>query len=224
MTFPYDRKRKTANPQKAKKIPEAGSGAQRIIEELKKQGGWSEYDKLPGFSDGKIRLPGIRFAILMKTLDSLTRPDNPSPYMIEYVRVGKTIFLHLVEKPPKAVLDAMAREGVGNYSSSNDISQMVEGLGDSAVIQSGKSGNQSRNPYRPGTKYHAVFEMASDWIPFRDLLSRIRAELCEGDDDNARSLLNLVAKRNGRSHLQNRKSADGVRMVRAVPGPASATN
>ena len=206
---------------KGKEITTIGSGARTIIEELKKGNGWGEFGKMAGFENGKIILPGVVFAMRLQVLGELSRPDNPSPYMIEYVRVGKTIFLRLVEKPPREVLEAMVREGVDNYSSSNDISQMVEGLGDSVGIHGGKSGNQSHNPYRPGTKYHAVFEMASDWVPFRDLLSRIRAELCEGDDDNARSLLGLVAKRNGRSHLLNRKSADGVRMVRAVPGPAT---
>ena len=203
------------------KPPELSDAAWEIIREIEENERWKQFDKMASFHDGKLHLPGAVFLAKMHVLSALVRPDNPSPYMIEYVRVGKTIFLHLVEKPPREVLEAMVREGVDNYSSSNDISQMVEGLGDSVGIHGGKSGNQSHNPYKPGTKYHAVFEMASDWIPFRDLLSRIRAELCEGDDDNARSLLGLVAKRNGRSHLLNRKSADGVRMVRAVPGPAT---
>ena len=174
---------------------------------------------MAGFKDGKIHLPGIRFAILMRTLDSLSRPDNPSPFMIEYVRAGETIFLHLVKKPPQMVLDAMARDDSGNYSSSNDVSQLLEGMDDAVVTQDGESRNASRNPYKPGTKYHAVFNMAGDWIPYTDLLARIKNELCGGNDGNSRSLLNLVAKRAGRSHLQSRKSADGVRMVRAVPGP-----
>ena len=165
MTFPYDRKRKTANPKKAKKTPEAGSGAQRIIEELEKQGGWGEYDKLPGFSDGKIRLPGIRFAMMMKSLGDLTRPDNPSPYMIEYVRVGNTIFLHLVEKPPQMVLDAMARDGSGNYSSSNDVSRLLEGLDDPVATQGGNVHRLSsvtrhpRNPFRAESNYARLVDI-----------------------------------------------------------------
>ena len=204
---------------KGKETAIIGSGARGVIEELKKGNGWGEFGKMAGFEDGKIRLPGIRFAMLMKALGDLARPDNPSPFMIEYVRVGKTIFLHLTEKPPQEVLDAMAREGSGNYSSSNDISRLLEGIDDQVVAHGGESRNTSRNPYKAGDKYHTVFEMASDWIPFSILLSRIRDELCEGNMNNARSLLGLVAKRAGRSHLQNRKSADGVRMVRAVAGP-----
>ena len=163
-----DRQKPKSVPRKLRKGKEPaiiGSGAMAVIEELKKGNGWGEFNKMAGFEDGKIRLPGIRFAMMMKSLGDLTRPDNPSPYMIEYVRVGNTIFLHLVEKPPQMVLDAMARDGSGNYSSSNDVSRLLEGLDDPVATQGGNVHRLSsvtrhpRNPFRAESNYARLVDI-----------------------------------------------------------------
>ena len=152
---------------KGKETTTIGSGARTIIEELKKGNGWGEFGKMAGFENGKIILPGVVFAMRLQVLGELSRPDNPSPYMIEYVRVGKTIFLRLVEKPPREVLEAMVREGVDNYSSSNDISSLIEGLGDSVMIHAGEAFRPSRfprhprNPFKRGSGYGILVDIAA---------------------------------------------------------------
>lgn len=150
---------------KGKETATIGSGAKAIIEELKKGNGWGEFGKMAGFENGKIVLPGIVFAIRLQVLGDLSRPDNPSPFMIEYVRVGKTVFLHLIEKPPQEIMDAMAKEGVANYSSSNDIASLVEGLGDSGWTQGANEVSPSsyprhpKNPFRDGFNYARLVDI-----------------------------------------------------------------
>ena len=150
------------------KPPELSDAAWEIIREIEENGRWKQFDKMASFHDGKLHLPGTVFLAKMHALSTLARPDNPSHYMIEYVKVGKTIFLHLVEKPPREVLEAMARDGLGNYSSSNDISRLLEELGDSAVTDRGgisrisSVSHHPKNPYKRGKGYiHLVDILAA---------------------------------------------------------------
>lgn len=115
-------KNKKAESERPVKI---GGAARDIVEKLKKNGGWAKYDQQAGFKGGKVILPGIQLSFRLQDLKDLSHPDNPTPYMVEVVRIGHTSYLHLVKKPPRDVLDAMATTP---YSASNDISEVMEAL------------------------------------------------------------------------------------------------
>ena len=98
-----------------------GGAARDIVEKLKKNGGWEKYDQQAGFKGGKVILPGIQLSIRLQDLKGLTRPDNPTSYMVEIVRIGSSNYLHLVKKPPLEILGAIIQRGAGHYTASNDI-------------------------------------------------------------------------------------------------------
>lgn len=102
-----------------------GGAARDIIEKLKKNGGWGKYDQQAGFKGGKVILPGIQLSIRLQDLKELTLPDNPTPYMVEFVHIGRSSYLHLVKKPPLEILEAMSATP---YSASNDIGVVMEAL------------------------------------------------------------------------------------------------
>ena len=114
-------KNKKANSQRPVKI---GGAARDIVEKLKKNGGWGKYDQQAGFKGGKVFLPGIQLSIRLQDLKELVRPENPTSYMVEVVRIGPSNYLHLVKKPPQDVLDAIIQRGAGYYTASNDIGGM----------------------------------------------------------------------------------------------------
>jgi len=118
-------KNKKTNSERPVKI---GGAARDIIEKLKKNGGWGKYDQQAGFKGGKVFLPGILLSIRLQDLKELTRPENSTPYMVEFVHVGKEAFLHLVDKPPQYVLDAIVQKGAGHYTASNDIGPFLDTL------------------------------------------------------------------------------------------------
>ena len=91
---------------------------------MEKNGGWIKYKEMPSFRDGITHLP-FNLLLHVRDLKQLASPDNPTPYMVEVVRIGDTSYLHLVKKPPRDVLDAMAKTP---YSASNDISEVMEAL------------------------------------------------------------------------------------------------
>lgn len=97
---------------------------EKFIEAMKKNGGWVKYDEMPSFRDGTTYLP-FNLLLHIKDLKQLAYPDNPTPYMVEVVHIGHSRFLHLVKKPPQAVLDAMS---IAPYSASNDIGAVMEAL------------------------------------------------------------------------------------------------
>ena len=115
-------KNKKADSERPVKI---GGAAKDLVEKLKKNGGWGKYDQQAGFKGGKVFLPGIQLSIRLQDLKELTRPENPTPYMVEVVRIGQASYLHLVKKPPREILDAMATT---NYTASNDIRTFTETL------------------------------------------------------------------------------------------------
>lgn len=196
-----------------------GSAMRRILEQIENKKGVIRVNNTATY-DGK----GIDLNALVSCLHILANPLHPEnnwSCLVEMVMYDDEAYLRLVPSIPVGVKKRWATTGKPpRQMAINDVQEMISViLGAAGTAQGEAVQAKSRNPYNPKYKNHAVFEMASDWIPFRDLLFRIRNELCKGDDDNARSLLNLVAKRNGRSHLLNR-IVNGVRMVRAVPGPA----
>lgn len=92
-----------------------------------------------------------------------------------------------------------------------------------AIFDSKVKSAGSSNPYPPASRPHAVFEMASDWIAPSELLDRI-SQMPKVNRRHASSLLHNIGsvtrkQNNGRSHLEE-KIVAGVKMVRAVPGPA----
>ena len=97
---------------------------EKFIEAMEKNGGWIKYKEMPSFRDGITHLP-FNLLLHVRDLKQLASPDNPTPYMVEVVRIGHTSYLHLVKKPPRDVLDAMATTP---YSASNDISEIIEAL------------------------------------------------------------------------------------------------
>jgi hypothetical protein len=97
---------------------------EKFIEAMEKNGGWIKYKEMPSFRDGITHLP-FNLLLHVRDLQQLASPDNPTPYMVEVVRIGHTSYLHLVKKPPRDVLDAMATTP---YSASNDISEVMEAL------------------------------------------------------------------------------------------------
>ena len=201
-----------------KKLP-IGSALRRIIEQMDKKQGVIKVDNEATY-DGR----GIDLNALVSCLHILANPLHPEnrwSCLVEMVKYDDEAYLRLVPSIPLEVKKRWEATGrPPRQTAITDIREMISTILGGTGITRGGSGKAGRNnPYAPGTKYHTVYEMASDWIPFRELLSRIRDELCEGNDGNARSLLNLVAKRNGRSHLLKRTATNGVKMVRAVPGP-----
>lgn len=115
-------KNKKAYSERTVKI---GGAARDLVEKLKKNGGWGKYDQQAGFKGGKVFLPGIQLSVRLQDLKELTRPENPTSYMVEVVRIGQASYLHLVKKPPREILDAMAAT---NYTASNDIRTFAETL------------------------------------------------------------------------------------------------
>ena len=107
------------------KPPELGNAAWDIIREIQEHGHWKRHDKMVCFRDGKMHNPGAVYFVKMQALSDLSRPENPTPYMVELVRIGPEIYLHLVNKPPQNILDAMAMDGTRNYTSTNDISSLL---------------------------------------------------------------------------------------------------
>ncbi len=97
---------------------------EKFIEAMKKNGGWVKYGEMPSFRDGTTHLP-FNLLVHIKDLKQLAYPDNPTPYMVEVVHVGRSFFLHLVKKPPEEVLDVMS---TASYSASNDIRGIMEAL------------------------------------------------------------------------------------------------
>ena len=116
-------KNKKADSERPVKI---GGAARDIVEKLKKNGGWGKYDQQAGFKGGKVFLPGILLSVQLQDLKDLSRPDNPTSYMVEIVHIGRSSYLHLVKKPPREILEAMASGGKGNYTSTNDISSLMD--------------------------------------------------------------------------------------------------
>lgn len=114
-------KNKKADSERPVKI---GGAAKDLVEKLKKNGGWGKYDQQAGFKGGKVFLPGIQLSIRLQDLKELTRPENPTPYMVEVVRIGRSSYLHLVKKPPLEILEAIIQRGAGHYTASNDIGGM----------------------------------------------------------------------------------------------------
>ena len=112
----------------SKKALKPGSGALEIIDGLKNCDGWGKYDRQAGFKDGKLHLPGINFLVRLQDLKELTRPDNPTPYMVEFVHIGQSSYLHLVKKPPREVLKAISQKGAGHYTATNDIGPFLDTL------------------------------------------------------------------------------------------------
>ena len=198
------------------------SAMRRILEQLEQNKGIIKVNNKATY-DGK----GIDLNALVSCLHILANPLHPEnrwACVVEMVKYDDEAYLRLVPSIPLEVKEKWEATGKPpRQMAINDVQEMISLILGGAGVMRGGSGSvvtRSDNPYDHRTKYHVVFNMAGDWIPFTTLLSRIRDELCKGNDGNARSLLNLVAKRAGRSHLQSRISADGVRMVRAVPGPA----
>lgn len=113
-------KNKKADSERPVKI---GGAARDLVEKLKKNGGWGKYDQQAGFKGGKVFLPGVLLSIRLQDLKELTRPENPTPYMVEVVHIGRSSYLHLVKKPPREILDAMATT---HYTASNDIRIFTE--------------------------------------------------------------------------------------------------
>ena len=92
-----------------------------------------------------------------------------------------------------------------------------------AIFDSRANPARSSNPYPPTTRLHAAFNLASNWKTISDLLDNV-SNLPGMSRRYASSVLhnlgNATRKQNhGRSHLEE-KNVDGVKMVRAVPGPA----
>ena len=113
-------KNKKADSERPVKI---GGAARDLVEKLKKNGGWGKYNQQAGFKGGKVFLPGIQLSVRLQDLKDLFRPDNPTPYMVEVVQIGPDTYLHLVKKPPREILDAMAAT---SYTASNDIGTFTE--------------------------------------------------------------------------------------------------
>ena len=201
-----------------KKLP-IGSAVRRIAEQLESKRGIISVDNIASYDGRGIDLKGL--VSCLHILADPTHKKNRWSCLVEMVKYDDEAYLRLVPSIPMEVKRKWEATGKPpRQMAINDVQEMISViLGGAGMMRGGSDQDKPSNPYKPDTKYHTVFNMAGDWTPYSDLLSRIRNELCDGNMGNARSLLNLVAKRVGRSHLQSRKSADGVRMVRAVPGP-----
>lgn len=190
-----------------------GTAAAKLIEELTKHGRWKSIDRMASFSGGTIHLPGA-LLLALEILTDPEHPDNDTPFMVEFVRMGQTTFLHLVEKPPREVLALMSQGQSVRYESSNSIAMLSNSLG------AAKSEPDDANPYDPSRskQYHKAFALASSWVALSELLTQIRDQLCGGSEVNARSLWHQIASphRNANRSCKQERNENGVLMVRAV--------
>lgn len=194
--------------------PPPGTAAERLVEMLRKNGGWQKACAGSGYDGTQVYyLPAMRG--VLEVVFNPKHPDNKWGCLVECVRIGESLYLHLIENlPPSVMAEWAGPGGPPRYVASTDMDAVVGGMDDSPVAK------PSSNPYKPGTQYHRVFEMAAAWIPFDELLARITRDLCEGKEDNARSLWSLVAKpdpkRNKERSISEERVVDGVRQVRLV--------
>lgn len=145
--------------------PKLGSAAKAIVEKLKKNGGWGKFDRRAGFKNGKLILPGLRLSVHLRDIKELTHPRNPTPFMVEFVRIGHDDFLHLVAKPPRRIINALDAARRCSYEASNDIWPLIEYWMSQPVASSYKGKpiknliRHPKNPFRAGSSYGILVDL-----------------------------------------------------------------
>jgi hypothetical protein len=197
----------------AKALPH-GSAVRVLGETIEENGGMIPVDDPSHFNGCKINLPGLM--LCARFLADPTHRENQWACLAEGVRFGNRLYLRLVPSIPMWVKDEWSRTGrPPEHLASFDLERVMAGMTEKPQTATGK------NPYQPGSKVHAIFAKASDWIDKATLLDWIEDTQAEGKDKrgSACSLWQKVANRarsRGRSEAETRRSSDGIEQVRLV--------
>lgn len=145
--------------------PKLGSAAKAIVEKLRKNGGWGKFDRKAGFINGKLILPGLMLNIRLQDLKELSHPSNPTPFLIEFVRIGQDDYLRVVSKPPSEARNALDADGKWTYEATNDIRPLLDTWMSQPVptLYKGKTIDNlfrhPKNPFRNGSGYGTLVDI-----------------------------------------------------------------
>ena len=196
-----------------------GSAMRAALEQLKRSGGIIKL-RHKGFFDGK----GIDFSCFISCLHILADPthkENRWSCLVDMVKYDDEIYLRLVPSIPLAVKEKWEATGrPPRQMATNDVQLMIaeilgrpDGVSPANIPVAAVAGN----PYPPGTRFHEVFNLASDWLAPSELLNRI-SSLPGVRRKQASALMHLIGKplKNGQRSSMVENIEHGTRVVRVV--------
>ena len=195
------------------------SAMRRILEQAEQNKGLIKVNNT-AFYDGK----GISLSDLISCLHILADPthrENRWSCLVEMVKYDDDIYLRLVPSIPLAVKEKWEATGrPPRQMATNDVQLMIaEILGKPDRVSPANIPGTAiaGNPYPPGTRFHEVFNLASDWLTPSELLNRI-SSLPGVRRKQASALMHLIGKplKNGQRSSMVDNIENGIKMIRAV--------